>query len=67
MSTSPAVRDRRAPVAAERLRPQLHTRRRLAALVLGAVVLQFDGGVGGFRFLSRLRRVPSRLRHRSLQ
>ena len=37
LSTAPAVRDRRPPVAAERLRPQLHARRRLAALVLGAV------------------------------
>src|SRR5207302_4341775 len=34
---SPAVRDRRPAVAAERLRPQLHARRSLAALVLGAV------------------------------
>ena len=33
----PAIRDRRAPVAAERLRAQLHARRRLAALVLGPV------------------------------
>src|SRR5690242_9469959 len=33
----PAVRDRGAAVAAERLRPQLDPRRGLAALVLGAV------------------------------
>src|SRR5919106_2356675 len=37
MSTAPAIRDRRPPVAAERLRAQLHARRRLAALVLGTV------------------------------
>ena len=37
VSTPPAVRDRRPAVAAERLRPQLHARRRLAALVLGPV------------------------------
>ena len=34
---APAVRDRRPPVAAERLRVQLHAGRGLAALVLGAV------------------------------
>ena len=34
---APPVRDRRPPVAAERLRAQLHPGRRLAALVLGAV------------------------------
>ena len=34
---APAVRDRRAAVAAERLRPKLDSGRRLAALVLGAV------------------------------
>src|SRR6266545_1632501 len=34
---APAVRDRRAAVAAERLRSQPHARGRLAALVLGAV------------------------------
>src|SRR6059036_3343063 len=34
---SPAVRDRRAPVAAERLRAQLHARRCLPPLVLGTV------------------------------
>ena len=33
----PAIGDRQPPVAAERLRPELHARRRLAALVLGAV------------------------------
>ena len=37
VSTSQAIRDRRAPVTSERLRPQLHARRRLPALVLGAV------------------------------
>src|SRR5581483_11425943 len=36
-SAGPAVRDRSPPVAAERLRAQLHSRRRLAALVLGAI------------------------------
>src|SRR4051794_7348382 len=36
-SPPPAVGDRRPPVAAERLRPQAHPRRRLAPLVLGAV------------------------------
>src|SRR4051794_22526412 len=36
-SVTPAVGDRRAAVPAERLRPQAHARRRLAALVLGAV------------------------------
>src|SRR5436309_14834122 len=35
--TAPAVGDRRAAVAAERLRPQLDAGRRLPALVLGAV------------------------------
>ena len=34
---APAVRDRRAAVAAERLRPQLHSGRRLPSLVLGTV------------------------------
>ena len=34
---APAVRDRQAPVAAERLRAQLHAGRRLPALVLGPV------------------------------
>src|SRR6187551_1125907 len=37
MSTRPAVRDRRAPVATERLRAQLDAGRRLPALVLRAV------------------------------
>ena len=36
-SAAVAVRDRRPPVAAEGLRPQLHAGRRLAPLVLGAV------------------------------
>ena len=36
-SSGPAVRDRRAAVPAERLRVELHARRRLPALVLGAV------------------------------
>src|SRR5688572_26874276 len=35
--SGPAVRDRRAAVAAERLRAELHSRRGLAALVLRAV------------------------------
>src|SRR5205807_6946218 len=35
--TAPVVRNRRAAVAAERLRPQLYAGRRLPALVLGAV------------------------------
>ena len=37
MSTRPAVRDRRAPVAPERLRAELHAGGRLTPLVLGAV------------------------------
>src|SRR5262249_26479024 len=37
VSAAPAIRDREAPVASEGLRTQLHPRRRLAALVLGAV------------------------------
>src|SRR4029077_19205456 len=36
-SGTPAVRDRRAPVAAERLRPERPAGRRLPPLVLGAV------------------------------
>src|SRR5262245_26848024 len=36
-SAAPTIRDRQAPVAAERLRAQLHPRRRLPPLVLGAV------------------------------
>src|SRR5687768_15383364 len=37
MSTSPAIRDGRPPIAPESLRPELHPRRGLAALVLGLV------------------------------
>src|SRR6266536_3525019 len=36
-STAPAVRDRRAPVAAEGLRPEAHARRSLPTLVLGPI------------------------------
>src|SRR5947207_15761134 len=36
-SVAPAIGDRRAPVAAERLRPELDARRRLPALVLRPV------------------------------
>src|SRR5205823_5297600 len=36
-SPGPAVRDRGPPVAAERLRAELHPRRRLAAFVLGPI------------------------------
>src|SRR5262245_50863600 len=37
ISAAPLVRDRQAPIAAERLRPKLDPRRSLPALVLGAV------------------------------